>query len=133
MSWKGVKKITNIENIEAWCDEMRIKNYTINSQGEIDVKGNVDLDNTNFKELPYKFGTVSGWFTLTHNKNLVSLTNCPNYVGRYFACNSCTRLDSLEGCPKEVDGNFYCSKCKIKFTFEGVRSLCKVDQFQLYL
>ena len=128
MSWKGVKSQTNIENIKSWCEEMGIKNYTINSQGEIDVKGNVDLDNTNFKELPYKFGTVTGWFTLENNKKLKSLKNCPDHIlnRHMFDIEGCTKLDSLEGCPKGVGGWFYCGKCKRKFTKEEVRSLCDV-------
>ena len=133
MSWKGVKNQSIKADIEAWCDEMDINNYIINSQGEIDVDGNVDLSGKNFEELPYKFGRVNRYFDICNNKNLTSLKNCPNYVGGYFACNSCTRLDSLEGCPKEVNGNFYCRRCKRKFKEKEIISLCKVDQFQLYL
>ena len=130
MSWNGVKKQSikaEIEAIETWCEEMGIQNYIINSKGEIDVDGDVSLNNKNFKELPYKFGEVNGYFTLSNNKNLISLKNCPNYVGETFNCNKCPQLNSLEGCPKEVSGNFYCDKCKRKFTFEEVRSLCKVN------
>ena len=128
MSWNGVKKYTNNTNIEAWCEEMGIRNYTINSQGEIDVKGGVDLKDRNLKELPYKFGKVNGLFTLDGCKNLISLKNCPYYVGSYFNCYDCEKLDSLKGCPKEVGGNFYCKKCKREFTKEGVRSLCRVEK-----
>ena len=128
MSWNGVKKQTSIdiEAIEAWCEEMGIKNYTINSKGEIDVDDDVDLEWKNIIELPYKFGSVSGYFLLTGCKNLISLKNCPSYVGRFFKCNFCPQLNSLDGCPKKVDGNFYCMNCKRKFTEEEVRTLCKV-------
>ena len=130
MGWNGVKKQSNIENIKAWCDEMGIENFTINSQGEIDVDGGVDLANRDFEKLPYKFGKVTGFFTLMNNKNLTSLKNCPDYVGNYFSCSDCTKLDSLEGCPIEVWSNFFCNFfCKDyerKFTEEEVRSLCKV-------
>ena len=51
-AWSGVKKQSNIENIKSWCDEMGIKNYTINSQGEIDVNGDVFLTHNDFEELP---------------------------------------------------------------------------------
>ena len=126
MSWNGVKKYTNNAEIEAWCKEMGIEDYTINSQGEIDVDGDVYLRHNTFKELPYKFGKVTGFFTLMSNKNLTSLKNCPNYVGVYFDVDECIRLDSLKGCPKEVNGNFCCYGCKRKFTEEEVRSYCKV-------
>ena len=126
MSWSGVKKHTNNAEIESWCEEMGIENYTINSKGEIDVDGDVDLNNKYFEEIPYKFGRVNGYFSLTRNKNLISLKNCPNEVGGYFSCSVCPQLDSLEGCPKKVRSNFYCGSCKRNFTVEEVKSLCKV-------
>ena len=115
MSWSGVKKQSNIENIKSWCDEMGIRNYTINSKGEIDVDGYVDLSERDFKELPFKFGRVIGYFSLANCKNLISLKNCPNKVGGYFSCSNCPQLDSLEGCPPKVGSNFYCYGCKVIF------------------
>src|SRR5574344_1846368 len=85
-AWKGVKKQTNNTEIEAWCDEMGIKDYTINAKGEIDVDGYVNLFNKDIKELPYKFGRVNGYFDLSFNDNLTSLKNCPNYVHGRFSC-----------------------------------------------
>ena len=132
-SWGGIKKHTNIENIKSWCEEMGIENYTINSKGEIDVDGSVDLDGSDFKELPYKFGTIKGYFDIGENKKLISLKNCPDYVGDLFGCNLCPQLDSLEGCPGKVDGNFHCSGCKRKFTKEEVESLCNVKKTKIYI
>ena len=126
MSWSGVKKQSIKADIEAWCDEMDIRNYTINSQGEIDVRGNVMLQYKSFKELPYKFGKVYGIFILDNCKNLITLKNCPHTV-HSISCSNCPQLDSLEGCPKEVKiYNFWCYNCKREFTEEEVRSLCKV-------
>ena len=127
-AWGGVKKYTNNAEIEAWCDEMGIRNYTINSKGEIDVDGNVDLTYKDFKELPYKFGIVDGYFDMGGSQNLTSLKNCPNRVGDYFGCDRCPKLESLEGCPKEVGRNFYCDDCKRRFTIKDVKSLCKVKR-----
>ena len=125
MSWSGVKKQSLKADIESWCEEMDIQNYTINSQGEIDVYGNVMLQNNLFSELPYKFGKVMGIFVLDNCKNLITLKNCPHYVFG-FSCSDCLQLDSLEGCPKEVGGDFWCNDCKRKFTKEEIKSLCKV-------
>ena len=125
-AWSGVKKHTNNAEIEAWCEGVGIENYTINSKGEIDVDGNVHLEYSEFKELPYKFGTVDGYFYLEGCENLISLKNCPNYVNTSFDIDGCKKLDSLEGCPKEVKGNFWCTNCKRVFTKEEVMSLCKV-------
>ena len=133
MSWKGVKKQNNIENIKSWCDDMGIENYTINSKGEIDVDDDVMLVDSDFKELPYKFGKVTGYFSLESCKNLISLKNCPEIIlpNHMFNVDYCTNLDSLEGCPKEVGGNFWCKSCKREFTEEEVRSLCEVG-FNIY-
>ena len=134
-AWSGVKKQSlkaEIEAIEAWCEEMRIKNYTINSKGEIDVNGNVDLANKDFEKLPYKFGKVTGFFTLMNNKNLTSLKNCP-HTTYSFSCSNCSQLDSLEGCPTENLGDFWCGDCKRKFTKEEVMSLCKVKKEDIHI
>ena len=127
-AWSGVKKQSLKAEIEAWCEEMCIENYTINSKGEIDVDDCVSFTYKTFKEIPYKFGTVTSYFSLRGCKNLISLKNCPNYItgNNMFDIDGCTKLDSLEGCPKEVGGNFYCRDCKRKFTGKEVRSLCKV-------
>ena len=129
MSWNGVKKQTHKQEIESWCEEMGIKNYTINDKGEIDVDGDVNLDVRDFKWLPYKFGKVNGYFSLSGCKNLTSLKNCPNYVGEWFTCEGCISLDSLKGCPKKVMGSFYCNGCKREFTIGDVKSLCKVKMY----
>ena len=127
MSWNGVKKQTHKQEIESWCEEMGIKNYTINDKGEIDVDGDVDFRyNKNLKELPYKFGRINGHFVLAKCKNLISLKNCPDYVNSSFDIDFCINLDSLEGCPKEVGSVFWCRHCKRKFTEEEVISWCKV-------
>ena len=130
-AWDGVKKQSIKADIEAWCEEMGIENYTINSKGEIDVDDSVILNNKDFKELPYKFGWVSGNFSIENNNMLISLKNCPSEVGGYFSCNRCNKLNSLNGCPKEVGLYFYCRDCKRKFAYEEVMSLCKVSRIKL--
>ena len=127
-AWSGVKKQSIKADIEAWCDELRIKNYTINSKGEIDVNESVYLNYTTFKELPYKFGTIIGSFIIHSCKNLISLKNCPYCVYGEFDCSNCSKLDSLEGCPKTVLLSFQCNGCKREFTEEEVQSLCKVKK-----
>ena len=126
MSWNGVKKQSHDQEIKSWCDEMGIENYTINSRGEIDVDIRVNLRNKNFKELPYKFGKVTGYFDIGNNPNLTSLKNCPDFVTGSFSCSLCKCIKSLEGCPKRVGGDFYCYDCERKFSKEEVKSLCKV-------
>ena len=123
-AWSGVKKQVNKVEIEVWCDEMGIENYTINSQGEIDVNGGVFLTHNDFKELPYKFGDISGCFEIEHNSKLTSLKNCPNYVGGYFSCGHNPKLNSLEGCPKIVSLSFWCRGCGKFFNEKYIKSMC---------
>ena len=127
-AWSGVKQQSIKADIEAWCEEMGIRKYTINSKGEIDVNGGVDLSRKDFEVLPYKFGKVTGYFSLSDCKHLISLKNCPKYVGASFDCIYCRQLNSLKGCPKEVGKSFYCFECKRQFTKEEVKSLCKVKE-----
>ena len=130
-AWSGVKTQSIKAEIEAWCEEMGIRNYTINPQGEIDVDWSVNLNNVDFKELPYKFGRVKGYFTLDGCKNLISLKNCPDEVEGYFSCDYCSKLDSLEGCPKEVESDFYCQRNSLQrnFTKEEIESLSEVKGY----
>ena len=123
-AWGGVKKYTNNAEIEAWCEEMGIEDYTINSKGEIDVDGNVNLRGKDFKELPYKFGIVKGYFSLGGCENLTSLKNCPNEVREYFTCNLCENLKSLEGCPKTILAGVWCNGCGKVFNEKYIRSMC---------
>ena len=118
-AWTGVKKQTHNQDVIAWCEEMEIENYTINSNGEIDVDGDVWLKDMYIKELPYKFDTVNGSFTMDGNKKLTSLKNCPDKVTNYFSCSKCTSLKSLEGAPKEVGGSFYCGNCTSLTSLKG--------------
>ena len=119
-AWSGVKQHTNNANIEAWCDEMGIENYTINSQGEIDVDGDVDLVDKDFKELPHKFGIVNGFFNIRGCNNLTSLKNCPNQVnGDKFSCKDCNNLKTMIGCPSYIKGSLLCNWCKKLISLEG--------------
>ena len=134
-AWSGVKQQSIKAEIENWCEEMGIQNYTINSKDEIDVDGDVDLSKNDFKELPYKFGRVDGLFTLSMCKNLTSLKNCP-YSAFGFICSYCKKLDSLKGCPQKVGGNFWyfdCRKCKREFTKEEVVLLCNISKKDIFV
>jgi hypothetical protein len=97
----------NETEIHELCKEFGIKNYTINTDGSVDVEGNVYLYNRNLTNFPLKFGSVSGYFNCSDN-NLTSLEGAPQSVGGYFCCNN-NNLTSLEGAPQSVAGYFYCS------------------------
>ena len=95
--------------IRAWLEEHGIKNYTINTQGEIDINGDIKITYKNIKEFPYfiQFGTIKGNFDCKHN-NLISLKGAPREVKGTFDC-ACNDLTSLEGAPEKVGGSFDCA------------------------
>jgi hypothetical protein len=92
--------------IDDICKQYGITNYTINSDGSIDVDGNINLNYKSLYKLPLKFNRVSGWFDCTGN-HLTSLEGCPKYVGSGFSC-STNKLTNLEGCPNYVGRKFMC-------------------------
>ena len=94
------------QEIHDICKKYNIKNYTINSDGSIDVNGSVYLNDKNLTELPLKFNKVGGDFDCSGNY-ITSLLRCPKEVGGYFYCSG-NFITSLLRCPKEVGGYFYC-------------------------
>lgn len=88
----------DIDDIHKICGKYNIKNYSINSDGSIDVVGDVLLGNMYLKEIPLKFNKVIGNFDCSDNE-LTSLNNCPIEVGGWFSC-SYNHLTSLESLPK---------------------------------
>jgi hypothetical protein len=129
-----MKNIINQEEkdrIDQVCKKYKITNYSINSDGSIDVGGDVDFNWTKLELLPLKFNYVSGNFEsiscgLTSlvgsprvinggfnifGNEITSLLGCPSVIGGHFHCRS-NILTSLEGIPKEV-GGFNCTHNKL--------------------
>ena len=96
----------NFNEIHKICKEYGIENYTINTDGTIDVVGNVNLFSKRLTKLPLKFRNVSGDFRCSYNK-LTTLEGAPISVGGNFSCRD-NKLTTLEGAPQSVSGNFYC-------------------------
>ena len=81
-----IKLFENFEDIDSICQKFGIENYIINSDGSIDVDGNVDLIDKGLTKLPLKFRNVTGDFDCRNNK-LTSLEYAPLSVGGGFFCN----------------------------------------------
>jgi hypothetical protein len=88
------------------CEKYKITNYTINSDGSIDVNGDVDLAGFDLTELPLTFNKVNGYFNCSYNK-LTTLEGCPKWIGGWFSCHD-NQLTSLEFSPDYVGGYFSC-------------------------
>ena len=105
---KYLKKWRLFENhadIHRVCKEYGIENYTINSDGSIDVNDDVYLFRKNLTELPLKFNRVTGGFYCNNNQ-LTSLEGSPLSTGSFRCYNN--KLTSLEGAPKSIIGDFSC-------------------------
>jgi hypothetical protein len=113
------------------CDEYGIENWSINSEGLVDVDSDVRLCYFELVRLPLKFGKVTGTFDCSHNK-LITLEGCPSEVGSDFYC-SVNKLTSLEGCPHTVGvmeqaiqrslGNFYCRENQLTSLEGGPKNI----------
>ena len=127
---KHLQIFENFSDIDVICKKHGIRihgNYTINSDGTIDVDGDVILSNkglgialgygdgglTNkgLTNLPVKFGKTTGDFICSYNQ-LKTLEGSPKEVGGSFFC-SYNQLTTLEGGPKKVgmkreESSFYC-------------------------
>ena len=127
---KYLKLFEGFEDIDAICQKYGITNYTINSDGSIDVDGSLNWKKLD--KLPVKFNRVSRHFYCQYNQlislegapkivegdfycsrnQLTSLKGSPKWVGRNFYCNN-NKLTSLEGAPKQVGSTFFCSGNKL--------------------
>lgn len=81
------------------CLTHSIKNYTIGSDGIIDVDGDLNLSFKGLEKLPLNFGEVRGDFNCSNNQ-LLTLEGSPKKISGSFYCNK-NRLRSLKGGPEE--------------------------------
>ena len=140
--------------IKDWLEEMDVKNYMINDDLTIDVKGSVNLNGKDLAKFPdyIQFGKIiKGWFYCADNQ-LISLKGCPNSVTNWFSCsrNKLTslkdgpntvgtgydcrgnELESLDYCATTCGGLFHCDFNPRKFTKEDVLKVCKVKRSNIY-
>jgi hypothetical protein len=92
--------------VAQFCLEYNIRDWSINSEGLVDVNGDVKLYNSGLNKIPIKFGKIIGYFDCSNNE-LKSLEGSPHTVVGDFDCSN-NELKSLEGCTHTVGGNFYC-------------------------
>jgi hypothetical protein len=94
------------------CKTYGIENWTLNSDGLVDVDGHVNLNGKvlytigrySLEKLPLRFGTVTGYFLCNNNK-LTTLEGAPHTVGDSFWCRE-NNIRSFEGLVN-IGGNFY--------------------------
>ena len=96
----------NIREIKRLCNIFSL-DYTINTDGSVDINGDADLSNAQLKKLPLKFGKITGNFYCGENE-IKNLENSPYHVSGNFICsfNNLTTLKGIENCT--IDGDFKC-------------------------
>ena len=109
---KYLKLFESFENIDKICRIYNIKNYTINTDGSIDVDEDVNLHNLGLEKLPLKFNKVNRWFNCSWN-NLTTLEGSPKEINGDFYCDY-NKLISFEFSPRIIRGDFKCSNNNIK-------------------
>jgi hypothetical protein len=148
---KYLKIFEDFNDIDSICRKWGLVPDTINSDGSIDVDGDVNLTNKGLNKLPLKFRNVSGDFICQHNKltslegspqsvggrfhcqynKLISLEGGPQSVNGDFYCNN-NKLTSLEGSPQSIGGNFYCSGSPVESIWKLFEDYSKVESFNDY-
>ena len=104
-------KFRIVEEIEKIPENYGIEKYKFRSDGTLDVFQNVDLENKNLEELPFKFGKIDGNFNFFANY-IKNLNDAPEEVYGYFNCGG-NNLTSLKGIPKIINGWFNCQNNKL--------------------
>ncbi len=92
--------------------KLGIKKFKVRQDGKVDVDGRVLLYESGLKEIPVKFGNVSGDFNCRSNY-LRNLKNCPDFVGGDFTCSN-NLINTLDFLPKKIEGKFLCRDNKLE-------------------
>ena len=93
---------------DKWLDKHIEGTWKRNSDGKIDVVGNVNISGVNgLEKLPYSFGKVSNDF-MSFRNSLTTLEGVPEEVGRHFNCQS-NQIISLDYAPQRVGHDYSCS------------------------
>lgn len=92
------------QEIHNICKKLKIKNYTINSDGSIDVDGDVILSGLVKGKIPIKFNKINGYF-ICRQSELTTLENSPRYIEGSFNVDD-NKLTNLENSPISINGYF---------------------------
>lgn len=94
----------NKEQIFDFLFDLNIQNFKINDDLVVDINESISLQGMELTKLPFKFGSISGYFDCSDNK-LTTLKGCPKLIDGFFDCSN-NELISLKHGPIKV-GSFY--------------------------
>lgn len=131
-NYKSVKEIINdfnknrIDNyqreyIEFNIEKFGIKNYIIDDDLNVNVKGDVDISGRGLIKIPIKFNIIDGDFNCSNNK-LTNLVNSPMTVNGIFDCSN-NNIYTLIGGPRFIDMAYDCSNNLLE-DLDGYPDIC---------
>ena len=87
------------KQIRDWLESHKIRNYTLNNDLSIDVRGKVEI----YEDLPeyIQFNNIYGSFIVLF-ENVTSMKGFPKYVEKSFFISK-TNIEILDNCPEEVN------------------------------
>ena len=91
--------------------DLGLKKFKVQSDGKVDVMGDVDITYRRLEILPIKFGNISGNFDCSNNR-LRDLKNCPEFVDGIFNCGS-NYIENIDNLPKKIGQHLYLNNNKI--------------------
>ena len=101
----------NKEQIFDFLFDLNIQNFKINNDLVVDIHESISLQGMELSELPFKFGSISGYFDCSDNK-LTTLKGCPKLIDGFFDCSN-NELISLEHGPIKVGSFYNCYRNKL--------------------
>lgn len=100
------------EEVKFWLVMNNVKDFEINDDLSVHVKGKLILIKKGLTHLPIRFKAIDGSVNLAEN-DLTTLEGLPEEIHGYLDI-SCNRLESLKHCPKIIHGHFICDKNDLK-------------------
>ena len=77
----------NKEQIFDFLFDLNIQNFKINDDLVVDINESISLQGMGLSELPFKFGSIDGYFDCSDNK-LTTLKGCPYLIDGFFDCSN---------------------------------------------
>ena len=109
-------------NIANWLTTHGVSSYTINSDGSVDVNGDLDLAGCRYNKLPVKFNKVTGDIHITKS-SLKTLEGLPKVIEGDFELYG-VDLDNLANGPSLVKGSLNLEQAKIgSWTGSSIREV----------
>lgn len=114
------------DDINTLCIYYNIYNYKINSNGIVDVDGDVCFLFTNLNIIPINFGIISGNFTVDLC-GLYTITNMPKYIAGHCSLFGNNIID-LFGLTTDIGGTINLGMNPLDININNLDILCRTKR-----